>query len=291
VRILHSERNRQEQTKDNLARRIVLAGSFAFPLSFTDRCYVEASANMLRYDTPSDDNLEDRDELLIAMSVSTSHRVNRFLEVGLRLDGTLSHLVYLLKERSANNNINRVLRLAPTTVIRPASWCTSFNTFEVLANYTVYDFEEQATLARSFSYRQFGWLDSTAIDFTRRIGMDIFSYIKTYERGLFRWKEFTERPENSFIDRTFAAQLRFAPGPSVTFAVGVKYFSQSRYVYVPAAKQLDSFISSVGPTCAIAWDIGLHSRLTFRGWYERRKQEETGIQSLASMTMNLLLHL
>jgi hypothetical protein len=291
VQILHSERNRQEQTKDNFARRLVLAGSFAFPLSFSDRCFVEASANMLRYDTPSLENLEDRDELLLVLTVSTSHRISRYFELGLRLDGTLGHLVYLLKERSANNNINRVLRLSPTTIVRPASWCTSYNTFEVLANYTVYDFEEQSALARSFSYRQFGWLDSTAINFTHRVGMDVFAYLKVYERGLFRWKEFTERTENSFVDRTFAAQVRFSPNPSVTFAVGVKYFSQTRYVYAPVIKQLDSFISSAGPTCAVSWNIGPHSRLTFRGWYERRKQAESGIQSLASMTMNLLLHL
>jgi hypothetical protein len=291
MQILHAERNRQEQTKDNLARRLVLAGSFSFPLSSSDRCYVEASGNTLRYDTPSLDNLEDRDELLVAMSISTTHQVSRFLRLDLRVDGTMSHLVYLLKERSANNNINRVLRFVPTTVIQPTSWFVTRNTFEVLANYTVYDFEQQAALARSFSYRQFAWLDSTSIDLTQRIGADFFAYLKVYERGLLRWEEFTERTENSFIDRTFASQIRFSPDSSVIFAVGLKYFSQTRYVYAPVVKQLDSFISSSGPTCDIIWKIGPHSQLRFRGWYERRKLEGSSTQSMANMTLNLLVHL
>jgi hypothetical protein len=43
--------------------------------------------------------------------------------------------------------------------------------FEVLANYTVYDYE-QKLLWRGFSYRQFSWVDSTRIDLAHNIGLD-----------------------------------------------------------------------------------------------------------------------
>lgn len=291
IQILHSVRNRQEQTKDNLTRRVLLTGSLSLPLFQSDRISFAGSAGMLRYDTPSEQNVEDRDELLVVLTLATRHEVSRFLEVGVTLDGTLSHLVYLLKERSANNNINRVLRLSPRTIIRPTPWFSSFNAFEVLANYTVYDFEQEADLVRSFSYRQFGWLDSTRIDFTNRIGFDLYTYLKIYERGLLRWSDFTERTENSFVDQTLAAQVRFSPHPSVVFAVGLRYFSQSRYVFDQTGKRLDTFQSSVGPTCAIQWEIGPHSVFWFRGWYEHRKQAGGMTTSLASMTMNILLHL
>jgi hypothetical protein len=246
---------------------------------------------MLRYDTPSSQNVEDRDELLVVLTLATRHTLSRFLEVGVTLDGTLSHLVYLFRERSANNNINRVLRLSPRTVVRPAPWISSFNAFEVLANYTVYDFEQEAGLVQSFSYRQFGWLDSTRIDFTHRIGFDLYTYLKVYERGLLRWSEFTERTENSFIDRTLSAQLRFTPQPALVFAVGVRYFSQSRYVFDQTGRRLDAFQSSFGPTCALQWDVGPHSQFAFRGWYERRRQSNEAARYYASMTMNILLHL
>ena len=218
--VLFAERNRQEQTKDNTGRRVALSGGILFPVSSSDRLFFSGSATMLRYDTPSETNLEDRDELLVALTAGSFHRVSRTLDVGVTVDATLSHLVYLLEERSANNNINRVIRLTPRTLIRPAAWCFSQNAFEVLANYTVYDYEQQVAMAKSFSYRQFSWIDSTRIDLTHSVGLDFYAYLKLYERGMLRWDEFVERTENSTADRTFSGQIRFSPTAAAVFAVG-----------------------------------------------------------------------
>jgi hypothetical protein len=290
IAVLFSERNRQEQTKDNLARRVSLSGSASLPLFDATDFYLLGSTGILRYDTPSELNYEDRDELLIAASLGLRHRFSQNLEALVSLDGTLSHLVYLLKERSANNNINRILRLSPRTIWHPVRWFSTTNVFEVLANYTVYDFEKQAALVRSFSYRQFAWLDSTRIEFSERVGLDFFTYLKLYERGLLKWEEFLERTENSSVDRTLAVQLRFTPGASTLFAIGLRYFSQSRYMYQDAVKKPDTFTGSVGPTCAIRWMIGPHSRLIFQGWYERRRLSDETFRSLATMTMHLYFH-
>ena len=121
---------------------------------------------------------------------------------------------------------------------------TSVNAFEVLANYTVYDYEKQVALARSFSYRQFSWMDSTAVELTRNVGLDFYAYLKLYERGMLRWDEFLERTENSTVDRTFSAQVRYAPDRTLTVALGVRYFSQSRYVYKDTIRRPDTFFSS-----------------------------------------------
>jgi hypothetical protein len=291
ISVLFGERNKQEQTKDNLARRVALTGGGAIPLFSSTRLFLTGSAGILRYDTPSELNFEDRDELLIAVTLGVRHAFSKSLEAVLTLDGTMSHLVYLLKERSANNNFNRILRLAPRTNWRPAPWFSTTNACEVLANYTVYDFEQQVALVRSFSYRQFSWIDSTQVELTPRVGLDFFTYLKLYERGLLKWDEFRERTENSYVDRTLALQLRFSPYQSTVVAVGVQYFSQARYLFKEAVKSPDSFTSSVGPTCAIRWMIGPHSRLQFHGWYERRRLPDGTFRSLASMTMHIYLHL
>jgi hypothetical protein len=288
--ILFNERNRQEQSKDNVARRTSLAGMLTLPLSFSDRLTVSGGAGILRYDTPSILNVEDRDELLVSASVGTSHHISSSLEIALTLDGILSHVVYLLKERSANNNINRVLRFAPRAIFRPTRFLTSANALEVLANYTVYDFEQQLALVRSFSYRQFGWIDSTGIRLTDRVGLHFYSYIKLYQRGQLKWSDFTERIENSFADQTFTLQLRFTPDEGTVFAIGMQYFSQSRYSYEQATKRLASFQRSVGPTCMMEHDLGQRGQLNLRGWYEHRKQPDGTERALASVTIAILLN-
>jgi hypothetical protein len=162
---------------------------------------------------------------------------------------------------------------------------------DVLANYTVYDFETQLAQARSFSYRQWAWIDSTAVQLSRRVGLDFFAYLKLYERGQLTWNEFVERPENRVIDRTVSLDLRFSPAPLTIFRVGVRYFSQSRYQYESGARVPSSFLSSVGPTCGIAWEPATHTRLVLNGWYERRKQPDGNIRGLSTLTVTILLHL
>jgi hypothetical protein len=290
IEILFNGRNRQEQTKDNLSRRTSIAGTLGLPLSLSDHLSVSGTASILRYDTASELNVEDRDEQLAAVTIMTTHRISQFLDLSISLDGILSHVVYLLKERSANNNYNRILRLSPRVMYRPFSGFVSVNTFEVLANYTVYDFEEQVALVRSFSYRQFGWTDSTSIELSPKLGLDFFSYLKLYERGQLSWSDFTERPENSFVDKTYALQARFTPESGSQFAVGIRYFSQSRYTYEPAGKRLDLFLRSVGPTCSITWEVSQFSRLSLRGWYEQRQFADGAARSLANMSLNILIN-
>ena len=288
---MFSQSNAREHINDNTARRTQLSGMVEVPVSGSDRITLSGSIGILRYDTPSDQNLEDRDELLVALTLATSHSVSRSLELGVVLDGTIDHLVYLLKERSANNNYNRVLRLSPRTIYRPVSWLYSLNAFEVLANYTVYDFEQQLPSVKSFSYRQLGWLDSTSVDLTHRIGFEFFAYWKIYGRGQLEWNQFRERLESAATELTYAVQCRVRPAAGTFFAVGIRYFGQTRYTYAEGARSVDSFLNSVGPTCSISWDPGPHSRILFQGWYERQRQPDGGSRSLASMTMNIYVNL
>jgi hypothetical protein len=285
------ELSRQEQTKDNLTRRTFLTATALWPLSASDQLALAGSASILRYDTPSALNVEDRDEQLISGMVGTRHQISPVFATGVTLDGNVSHTVYLLKERSANNNRNYVLRLTPRTQYTPRWWFSTLNMFEVLANYTVYDFERQVVQVKSFSYRQFSWMDSTTVALTHRVGLDFFAYFKLYERGQLKWEEFTERTENATTDKTLDLQLRLEPGPALLCAVGVRFFSQTRYVFEAAGKRLASYLRSVGPTCTIEWRPAPLTRIAFHGWYEQRSPVELTGGATATMTLNILLSL
>jgi hypothetical protein len=202
----------------------------------------------------------------------------------------MSHTVYLLGERSANNNRNRVLRLSSRATFRPAAALLTANGFEVLANYTVYDFEEETALVKSFSYRQFAWHDSTAVELTDRIGLDFLGSLKFYERGQLNWGEFTERTENAFTDRLLSLQARWSPVPGTTLAVGYRAFTQWRYSYGDRGKVLDNVIESLGPTCAILWDTRGYGTISLLGWYERWTQSTGTARSLANMSLNVQLN-
>jgi len=95
----------------------------------------------------------------------------------------LSHLVYLSPQRSADNTWNRIFRLSPRFAYKPSEKFFSFNTFEVLANYTTYDFEFISASVRSYVFRQFAFIDSTEVGISNRFSLGWYHYLRFYERG------------------------------------------------------------------------------------------------------------
>jgi len=83
------------------------------------------------------------------------------------------------------------------------------NTFEVLANYTVYDFEYLTSTISSFTFRQFAWVDSSILSLTGRLAVVWWNNIRYYERGELQWSDFSERPRSFIEERTYNGALQY----------------------------------------------------------------------------------
>lgn len=281
-----------ERLKNNHSRRTSLSSVLAARISPSDSLAISGSGSLLRYDTPSADNNDDRDELWYILNLATVHRLNPALEFRMLANVTLVHLVYLPSMTSGNNTWNRVFRLAPRVEYRPSAGFVTANTFEVLANYTVYDFEYPSSAIRSFVFRQFGLNDSSTWNVTRRIALEWFQYVKLYEQGELQWESFAERPVNYFEENTYQGSVRYeVPEKGLLFSVGLRYFSQRRYAYSGDVRTLDRFLRSLGPTTTVGWRFRERTTLGVQGWYEQQTQTGVPNRSIANVTLSLVVHL
>lgn len=286
-RIQFETRKRNEARKNNSSRQTALSGNLQLGLSRGNTLAISSFASLLRYDTPSAENTDDRDELLMIFGLSNQQALGRNLTLSLSADVVLNHLVYIFADRSANNNWNRVFRLSPRIDYRWGSSLRTTNAFEVLANYTVYDFEDQVFSVQSYSFRQFSFVDSTTYQLSRRVAFDFSVRLKLYERGQLRWREFKERPVNYFEDRTFSGQLRYSPSTGVSVAVGFRYFSLTRFRYQVRDRIFENRLVNYGPTCLIEWSMKQNSRLLLSGWYETQKQTNVASVSFSNIAMTI----
>lgn len=262
--------SRVEERKNNHARRTLLALNIGMAPSHADSVALSAATTLLRYDTPTELNDDQRDELRYILSLAATHRFNRYFNIQLLAEADLTHLVYLLATRSADNTWNRIFRLSPRVAYVSGGGISSVNTFEVLANYTVYDFEYSVSPIRSFAFRQFGFIDSSTVELTRRLAVEWFSQIRLYERGELRWQEFSERPLNYFEDKTYIGTMQYRFRERLVFSLGIRYFSQSRFSYQGTERLPDSFLRSIGPITGIRWNVGQRTELFVKGWYENQ---------------------
>jgi hypothetical protein len=269
----------------NIARRTSLASQWTADISSRDQLNLVGSASILRYDTPDTLNTDDRDELRLTLGVEEVHVASPHLRVSLSANVALTHLVYLHRLQSANNAWNRVIRFSPRVDYTPSPAVRSVNIAEVMANYTAYDFEDQIALVRSFSFRQASWIDSTSIRFSRNTGLEFTGSARVYVRGILRWKEFTERPQNFFVEFSLWPQLVLGIEESVRIGVGYRYFNQDRYRYKQGNRVFDRQIASLGPTVQLGW----RHLVTFEGWREVQAEGRTIIRTISNVSMTVML--
>ncbi|MFZ4592273.1 MAG: hypothetical protein ACOYN6_14830, partial [Ignavibacteria bacterium] len=156
-----NELERIEKDKNNNSKTSTAYMEVIVYASNTNSLRIQGASSLLRYDTDSELNYDDRDELLLNGMVS--HRYynfkNFFVETSFEYNSSV--LNYIFKEKSSNNNKNSVYKLNSYSVFKPVDGVATKNFFQVLANYTVYKYEDIISQVQSFSFRQLYLADST----------------------------------------------------------------------------------------------------------------------------------
>jgi len=259
-------RTELESRKNNNSTRGLLAFSGNFKFSKTDNLVLSLYQNKLKYDTPSTDNNDDRDELLSIVRIGYLKKLSPYFRAFVNTEATVSHVVYIFASRSSNNNINRVLRLSTGGYYTGAN-VSSLNSFEVSANYTVYDFEDISSSLKSFAFRQFTVTDSTRINFSKRFGFAVTGYIKISENADLNWGEFSERPTRYLREIFTDPMLLLTEGDS-HLGIGFRYFALNTFNYKNLERVPDSKYLSVGPLIEVLYNLFNSLYIKLDGWYE-----------------------
>lgn len=285
--VIQDPRARQESKLDNTALRSTMYSNVSSLLSSSDVLSFSGSLSVLHYNTPDSLNTDDRDELLLNLSLNERHTFSSVFHAAVTAEAALAHIVYLKRDKSANNNWNRIFRLSPEMTYTPSASLRMFNAFEVLANYTVFDFESLIPSVKSYSYRQVAFLDSTSYDMTKKVGADLFAHVRIYERGELRWQEFSERPLQRIEEVTFSPQVRYTVSDRLLFAAGFRSFAQKRFRYVNNNRQYESTLLSAGPTTNIRIALSSSSLIEIRGWKEFQRFNGGSIKEFSNVMMNV----
>jgi hypothetical protein len=261
----------REAEKNNHSTIFKLNSNLFYSFNLMNRLELPTSASILKYDTQSGANYDDRDELGYILYLG--HRFNNLRNLVLitSVDVNLYHTVYIFSQKSSNNNWNRVIRFTSRSFFTPSDKFRNIGTFSVLANYTVYDFEDVVSSVKSYSFRQMNLKDSMIINFTKHIGIDIYGELKLYERGELNWHAFSQRPINYFEDKIINSELNYFFNKFITLSAGYKYFEQRRFNYVEGVRVFDTFVRTSGPFAGLRIYWKRNSNVEILGSYDYYK--------------------
>ncbi len=256
-----------EAQKNNYQNRFTLYGNLDYKFSRRNTIFFTTSISIFRYDTPSTINDDDRDELNSITKLSYSHSFNKSLSIKTNLDLLLNHLVFLKSSRSSLNNWNRILRLSINPTYN-SDFLRINPTFEVLANYTVYDFESKNAGVQSYIFRQFSYRDSIFLNFNKSFYFFANIIYKLMERGTLYWKEFSMTKETS-INEFFGKGLFFSRINSIAeFGIGMRIYNivQQSWGGFKTGLQYDFY--SLSPETEIRIFLSEDKTIILQGWYE-----------------------
>jgi hypothetical protein len=287
-----------EGQRDNASVRTSVAAQTAWQLFASDTVKAEYSTSLLRYDTPSTLNNDDRDEWILSANAAYTHRFSPWLAATLLAETRLFHLVFIKAQRSAQNNWNRSFRFAPSVTYMSESF-SARPQFELLANYTSFDFEDVLTSAQSFSFRQVAYRDSLVWQMGAGATLETRIIFRYFERGEFRWREFAELPR----DRNYEAFVRIlafsmvnellhnATFNNVRIGIGARIYALSQRGATPSTPVPTFLNQTIGPEmlCEMPFLSGTMLRLS--GWYEFQFDQTRLLRSIPNVFLSIAVPL
>ena len=239
----------------------------------------ETIVSITRRDTP-DNNPDDRDEAYANARGTFAYRWSRYLSTDISVFASRYHTVFLNARRSAENNVQRSLRLRP--VIRWTPTPATHVAFrpEIRATYTVDDFAIEGRRPTDQSAREMRFDVEAEHNFGR--GLRVIAQGGTSELHLGRlfWNSFAEIPFDTLS--TYNGWLRVRAGERVVAEVGARTFIRTDYNraltirYTPSSAEGDNvtatvtrsgraWVRQIGPTAAINTSLG-RSYVSLEGW-------------------------
>jgi len=283
--IIYEQRAEQEKKKNNSAEYTTLSAIGNYFITNKDNISFSILHRKLVYNTQSEDNFDDRDELLSIMRLSYNRRFNHLFNFFANLEGSYNHIVYLFSERSSNNNVRRILKLNSGGEFNGTRFYSK-NTFEVSANYTSYDFQDINPNSRSFSFRQFNAKDSTSFNLIGNVYLDFTGYVKLSEQGDFDWTSFSNNPDR-FLAEYYLEPILNIRRSNIRMGVGIRIFSLQTFGYnVNNVKYLTNKYTSIGPVTNFSVQMQ-NLYLYFNGWYEFINNEKNIKRELANLTFSV----
>ncbi len=186
-----------------------------------------------QYDTPDTSNRDDRDKLSIVGGLQYIRNFSQALTFEIGAFTNLVHQVYIYKENSANNNWNRKFRLNSFITYKYGKFKNILKN-EILANYTVYDFDEQLAQSQSFIFRKYILEDSLIFPIFPKMFTGINCRFELDDKGSFIKNEFAQKVLQSTSITYLDLFFRFKNIYLLKFDAGVTYYHRKDWRHIPA---------------------------------------------------------
>ncbi len=208
---------REQYTTFTMDSRWLLSSIHSLRASYT--------AQLLRVDTRSEQNNQDRDEVLYAGELAHDWKLPYGLRLSNKFSGNYRHLIFIKASQSSENYTDRILRWEPSLrwTGKKLYWAGSMG---IWATYQVRDFTSQQDRNRSNRVLIFSHQIDYHIDGQKGLILELLR--RENRLSLFNWQRFSESPIDTVTIHDLAFRFKFGAKSGVSIQAGYRAFWQVR---------------------------------------------------------------
>ncbi len=256
-----------QKMNDYNSSRIRVALNNLFVLSRNDSLLTNINASLFRYNTPHKENKDEYDVSYSSIDFVYKHLFNRSFTFKLSGELKNQHYVYINSENSAQSNKLHSIKLKPEILYNHK--IIYYNPkIEILANYHIYDFQEQINTLNTYSFRQISYIDSASITFTDNFSFSTNILCRYSLRSNLSWVSFAENPLKGNLEQTYRLMIN-NKFDIYSLGLGLGYYKVEQ---IDMIKHYWTNISAIlSPEVLIGIKFSNNGTLLFFGKYDFQK--------------------
>lgn len=224
-------------------------------MSDADDVRLSFSYTKYEYSSPDTTQRIDEDDLRFITDLQYRHRFSDYFMTRFKAHLYLYHQIYIHSGRSANNNWNRIYQLTPSFHFTLPGRLKHVNQLKILANYTVYDFEEILPRARSYVYRKLIYTDSLKLHLSQGLDLATVYQLEKEDNGTFFKSIFAQQISRELTSHFIDISLIYKRIDNLQITTGVNWYLRKEWSFVPEKNQIRDYYA-FSPRLMVMYRLG-----------------------------------
>ena len=219
-----------------------------------DESRLTFSYTKYEYSSPDTTQTIDEDDLRFIIDFRYRHLFSPYFALTVKTNLYLYHQIYIHQSRSANNNWNRIFQLAPSFWFSIPNVLVHTNQIKILANYTVYDFEDVLPEVRSYIFRKLIYSDSLSIFLTGNLKFNFTYQLEKGDNGTFFKDIFAEQISREIVSHFIDLGLVYTRIQGIQLITAFNWQIRREWNMFPVRRQVRDYYS-FGPRMAVNYNM------------------------------------
>jgi hypothetical protein len=248
------------------------ADNFQFSFSYTK----------YEYDSPDTTQTVDEDDIRFIGDLQYLHRFSDYFALKLSAHVYLYHQIYIHQSRSANNNWNRIYQLASTFYHKINDSFENRSQIKILANYTVYDFEEILPEVRSYIFRKLSLADTLSWRISEHLRIRAIYQLENEDNGTFFQDIFAQQISRELRSHLIDLGLIYFRYRAFELGTGLNWYLRKEWSHFPEKRMTRDYVA-FSPSLSFVYNLGENLNIfatfsprQYRDIYSRTQYFSTG---------------